>query len=86
MNYLAAHYHIFDKNFSFLASEAMCKMAGFAQNAAVCFLSSSLKANSLKFKDESHGGWQNKCFLHQAELRPSKQFLPESKSVFAAVQ
>lgn len=60
---LEHNYHIFDKNFSFLASTAI-KMTGLILNAAAYFLSSSLKANSLKFNDKLHGGWQNKCFLH----------------------
>ena len=86
IHYLGAHYHIFDKCFSLLASIAMYEDGRILQNAAACFLSSSPKANSLKFKDELHGGWKNKCFLHWAELRPARQFLPECNSLFAAVQ
>lgn len=44
------------------------------RGAVACFLSSSPKANSLKFKDGSHGGWQNKCRLRPAALRPWRHF------------
>lgn len=50
------------------------KPAGLMWDAVACFLSGSPKANSLKCKDGLHGGWQNKCLLHPAELRPWRHF------------
>lgn len=66
-----------------LLISSLCTNAGFVPNVVAClacFLSSSLKANSLKFKDELHGGWQNKCFLHWAKLRVSRNFSQKQSS------
>lgn len=70
------NYHVSDnKTRTSLVSEAACE-AGRVDvgGGGGCFLSHSPKANSLKFKDGLHGGWQNKCLLHPAERRPWRHF------------